>query len=47
MVRGSIQSKANFDIFDLNPIEHVESCYIPAFFLAGTSDTFVSHNHTE
>jgi hypothetical protein len=47
MVRGSIQSKADFDIFDLNPIEHVESCYIPAFFLAGTLDNFVSHNHTE
>jgi hypothetical protein len=47
MVRSSIESKANFDIFKLNPIEHVESCYIPAFFISGVHDTFVGHHHTE
>jgi hypothetical protein len=35
MVRSSIESRANFDIFQLNPIDNVESCFIPAFFMAG------------
>ena len=35
LVRSSIESKAQFDIFDLNPIDNVDSCFIPAFFICG------------
>ncbi|CDW72798.1 UNKNOWN [Stylonychia lemnae] len=47
MVRSSIQSKANFDIFELNPIDHVDTCFIPALFLAGDQDDFVAPQHSK
>ena len=47
MVRSSIYSKAHFDIFKLNPIDNVDSCFIPAFFMAGREDSFVGCHHAE
>lgn len=45
MIRKTIQTKANFDIDNLNPLEHVKSAFIPAFFIAGKSDTFIKPEH--
>jgi len=35
MIRKTVQTKAQFDIDKLNPMEHVKSAFIPAFFVAG------------
>lgn len=32
LVRSTVKSKANFDLFDLSPIDHVNQCFIPALF---------------
>lgn len=41
LVRSSIKSKANFDIYDLTPIKHVKECFIPALFATANSDDFI------
>ncbi|RYH23054.1 hypothetical protein EON65_18350 [archaeon] len=45
-VRGSVQSKAGFDIRTLAPIDTVDRCYIPALFIAAEGDNFVAPSHT-
>lgn len=35
LVRSTIKKKAQFDIYDLTPIKHVENCFIPALFGVG------------
>lgn len=45
IIRKKVQSEANFDIDNLNPLEHVKSAFIPAFFIAGKQDTFISPEH--
>jgi pimeloyl-ACP methyl ester carboxylesterase len=35
LINGSVKSRANFDIDDLKPIDHVEKCFIPALFATG------------
>ena len=47
LIRKSIKSKAHFDIKDLNPIEHVGQCFIPALFTAGKEDTFIVPAHAQ
>lgn len=47
LIRKSIRSKAHFDINDLNPIDHVQQCFIPALFTAGKEDTFIVPAHTQ
>lgn len=47
LIRKSIKSKAHFDIKDLNPIEHVGQCFIPALFAAGKEDTFIVPAHAQ
>jgi len=46
-VRGTIKSKANFDIYDLTPISHVKECFIPALFATATADDFILPHHSE
>ena len=45
MVRGSIQSHAEFDIFDLKPVRHVSTSFIPALFTAAHNDRFIQPHH--
>ena len=45
-IRSTIKKKAGFDIKDLAPIKHAESCFIPALFVAGESDDFISPSHS-
>jgi len=35
LIRKTIKSKAQFDIYDLNPIDHVSKSFIPAMFAVG------------
>lgn len=46
-IRSTIRKKAGFDIKDLAPIKHAGSCFIPALFVAGESDEFISPSHSQ
>jgi hypothetical protein len=46
MVRSSIQTEHNFDIYDVNPIQNVDKCFSPALFLLPEQDDFVQPHHT-
>lgn len=45
MIRKTIKKKANFDSNELDPLKHVDQCFIPALFVAGQEDTFINPNH--
>jgi len=47
LVRSSIRSRADFDCYDLKPIEHVNECFIPALFATGLQDDFIKPHHTD
>lgn len=47
LVRNSIRSRADFDCYDLKPIDHVSKCFIPALFATGTEDDFIKPHHTD
>lgn len=46
MLRSTVLKRAGFDIELVNPIEHAESCVIPALFAFGSDDTFVRGHHS-
>ena len=46
MIKNSIKTKADFDIDELNPLEHVDKCFIPALFCSAYNDTFIKPAHT-
>ena len=46
-VEGTIKSKANFSIYDLNPIEHVDKSFIPIQFVCAKNDVFILPKHTK
>merc|ERR1711988_2034315 len=41
MIKGSVRSKANFEVKDLVPIQHADSCFIPALFAHAEGDEFI------
>eukprot|EP00011_Vannellida_sp_DIVA3-517-6-12_P002916 CAMPEP_0114628432 /NCGR_PEP_ID=MMETSP0168-20121206/12818_1 /TAXON_ID=95228 ORGANISM="Vannella sp., Strain DIVA3 517/6/12" /NCGR_SAMPLE_ID=MMETSP0168 /ASSEMBLY_ACC=CAM_ASM_000044 /LENGTH=482 /DNA_ID=CAMNT_0001839815 /DNA_START=63 /DNA_END=1508 /DNA_ORIENTATION=- len=45
-VRKSIRQKAEFELYDVTPIDHVHECTAPAIFVHGESDTFVKPSHS-
>jgi hypothetical protein len=48
MIRKTIQSKANFDIENINPLKnHVSKAFVPAFFITADEDNFVLPHHTK
>lgn len=47
MLDRSCTEKANFSIYDLCPIEHVDRCYIPILFGAGEQDDFIAPHHAK
>jgi len=47
MIRKTILNKAKFDINKLEPIVAAESCFIPALFVHGESDTFIPAHHSK
>ena len=46
-IRKSIKSKAKFNIDDLNPIDHVDKTFIPAFFIHAKDDDFILPHHSK
>ena len=47
MIKSSIKSQAGFSIRHISPISHVDRCLIPAMFVAGEHDGFISKRHSE
>ena len=47
LVRSTIKSKANFDLYDLSPIDHVDKCFIPALFAVANEDDFILPHHAQ
>eukprot|EP00358_Blepharisma_japonicum_P002893 CAMPEP_0202948700 /NCGR_PEP_ID=MMETSP1395-20130829/14295_1 /ASSEMBLY_ACC=CAM_ASM_000871 /TAXON_ID=5961 /ORGANISM="Blepharisma japonicum, Strain Stock R1072" /LENGTH=206 /DNA_ID=CAMNT_0049651013 /DNA_START=446 /DNA_END=1066 /DNA_ORIENTATION=+ len=47
MIRKTVKKKAKFDINELDPMKHVDMCFIPALFCAGKDDTFINPRHTQ
>lgn len=47
MVRSSISTHANFDIYDLAPVRHVSQSFIPALFTAAYNDHFIQPHHAK
>eukprot|EP00923_Selenidium_pygospionis_P037775 GHVN01066134.1.p1 GENE.GHVN01066134.1~~GHVN01066134.1.p1 ORF type:complete len:434 (+),score=51.25 GHVN01066134.1:1514-2815(+) len=47
MLGKTIQEKAQFSIDDLEPIKHVDQTFIPSFFIAANSDTFIQPHHSD
>ncbi len=47
LMRSTIKSKANFDIYDCKPIQNVDKCFIPAIFTAGEEDDFILPSHSQ
>eukprot|EP00656_Telonema_subtile_P007390 TRINITY_DN13473_c0_g1_i4.p1 TRINITY_DN13473_c0_g1~~TRINITY_DN13473_c0_g1_i4.p1 ORF type:complete len:371 (-),score=76.31 TRINITY_DN13473_c0_g1_i4:503-1615(-) len=47
MIKSSVKKKAKFKIEDLNPIAHVDRCFIPAVFVHGKEDNFILPHHSE
>lgn len=46
-IRSSVQKQAGFNINELSPIAHADQCFIPALFVAGESDDFIKHHHSQ
>lgn len=44
-VASSIKSRAGLDINTLKPIQNVDTCFVPALFIAGEHDHFVPPHH--
>eukprot|EP01017_Pseudomicrothorax_dubius_P045985 TRINITY_DN8039_c0_g2_i5.p1 TRINITY_DN8039_c0_g2~~TRINITY_DN8039_c0_g2_i5.p1 ORF type:complete len:346 (-),score=93.70 TRINITY_DN8039_c0_g2_i5:35-1072(-) len=47
VLKKSIQSRANFNIEALSPIDHVKEGFVPAMFIAGKQDAFIEPHHTK
>ena len=46
MVRSSVLKTADFRLEDVSPIKHVDSCFVPALFVAGERDDFIDPAHS-
>ncbi|CAG9330389.1 unnamed protein product [Blepharisma stoltei] len=46
-VKKTIRKKANFNLFELEPIKHVDKCFIPALFVAANQDELIKPHHSE
>ncbi len=47
MIRNSIKSRTDLDINKLNPVDFVQSCFIPSLFIVAKGDDFVRPHHGE
>eukprot|EP00743_Colponemidia_sp_Colp-15_P008023 GILK01008690.1.p1 GENE.GILK01008690.1~~GILK01008690.1.p1 ORF type:complete len:572 (+),score=85.85 GILK01008690.1:62-1717(+) len=47
MIRKTVNNKAKFDINKLNPLEHVDRCFIPALFASAEKDDFIRPHHAK
>lgn len=42
-----MQAKANFDIYNLKPIENLHECFTPALFAHGSQDSLTAPHHSD
>lgn len=47
LLKKTIKKKADFNLFDLQPIRHVDQCFIPAMFIAATHDELIKPHHSQ
>ncbi len=47
MIARSVRNKANFNIRDITPIDDVRNIDIPALFVVGADDDFITPHHSE
>jgi hypothetical protein len=45
LVKNSVKTRAQFDIFKVKPIDNLDKCHIPALFAHGQQDSFISPKH--
>lgn len=48
MIKSTVESKAKFNINDLNPLKnHVSKAFVPALFVSGKQDAFIDCEHSK
>ena len=47
MIAGSIEQRADLNLYDVTPVKDVAYMRIPALFLHGTKDALVAMSHAE
>lgn len=47
LLRSSIQQRADFDLYDVDPLKVVPTAFIPALFTAASSDVFIVPSHAK
>lgn len=46
-IRSSVQDKAGFDVYDLNPAEEAEHSIVPLLLIAAEGDAFIPPSHAQ
>lgn len=46
LIRMRVKALAHFDVEDVMPLEHAKRSYVPAIFMHGGKDTFISPKHS-
>jgi len=47
LIRSSVQQRAEFDLYDVDPLKVVSTAFIPALFTAASRDTFILPSHAK
>eukprot|EP01016_Furgasonia_blochmanni_P019637 TRINITY_DN2194_c0_g1_i1.p1 TRINITY_DN2194_c0_g1~~TRINITY_DN2194_c0_g1_i1.p1 ORF type:complete len:373 (+),score=71.56 TRINITY_DN2194_c0_g1_i1:143-1261(+) len=47
IIRKTVQQKANFNLDEVSPKDHVGMCFVPSLFCHGKEDTFIEVHHTK
>ena len=47
LIDRSVQNLAKFSVHDITPIDHVQTCNVPALFIVGADDDFIPCHHSE
>ena len=47
IVKQSVQRRAKFDIYAMDPIKDLDMCFVPALFCHASEDTVINPRHTQ
>lgn len=47
IVSKTVKQKANFDIYEVEPIKHAPKCKTPLMIIHGEADSFIPYHHSE
>jgi esterase/lipase len=47
MIKNTIKKKMQFSLKQIEPINYVQNCFIPALFVHGEKDDFVNYYHSQ